>query len=83
MDGAPAACACAFDLGGDCHVTLVATAERYRGRGLAGAVMWTAVGEAAARGQATTSLVATQAGYPLYRRMGYEDVGAVQMWERR
>jgi len=83
VDGVPAACACAFDLGADCHVTLVATVEPYRGRGLAGAVMWTAVGEAAARGQATTSLVATQAGYPLYRRMGYDDLGAVQMWERR
>ena len=83
VDGAPAACACAFDRGGDCHVTLVATAEPHRGRGLAGALMWTAVGEAAARGQATTSLVATPAGYPLYRRMGYDDLGAVQMWERR
>jgi GNAT superfamily N-acetyltransferase len=83
VDGAPAACGCSLDVGRDCHITLVATAEPHRGRGLARAVMWAAVGEARDRGQRTTSLVATPAGEPVYRRMGYRDFGAVEMWERR
>jgi hypothetical protein len=39
--------------------------------------------DARERGCATTSLQATKLGHSIYARLGYRDVGAVQMWERR
>ena len=42
-----------------------------------------ALHDARERGATTTSLQATKMGYPLYARLGYRDLGALQMWERR
>jgi hypothetical protein len=42
-----------------------------------------ALAEARERGCTSTSLQATARGKPLYERLGYRDIGAVQMWERR
>ena len=39
--------------------------------------------DARARACATSSLQATQAGFPVYRRLGYRDVCAINMWEHR
>jgi GNAT superfamily N-acetyltransferase len=82
-DGAAAACAVTYDRDGDCGVYMVATLPEARGRGLAGGLMTRALADAAERGCATSTLQATAAGAPLYARLGYRDLGAVQMWERR
>jgi GNAT superfamily N-acetyltransferase len=81
--GADAACVGTLDLDGDCGVYMVATLERARGRGLATALMRQALLETRERGMETTSLQATRMGAPIYSRLGYRDLGAIQMWERR
>jgi GNAT superfamily N-acetyltransferase len=83
LDGRPAACVGALDHGADCGIYLVATAPAARGRGLASGLMRRALLDARARGCATSSLQATQAGFPVYRRLGYRDVCAINMWEHR
>jgi predicted GNAT family acetyltransferase len=82
VDGRPVSCALAHDTSGDCHVTLVATLADHRGHGYAGALVRTLVRDGIARGCTTTTLGATRAGAPLYERLGYQDVGSLQMWER-
>jgi hypothetical protein len=39
--------------------------------------------DARQRGQETATLQATSRGAGVYRRVGFEDFGALQMWERR
>lgn len=68
---------------GDCVVFAVATLPEAQGRGLAGRLLGAALLEAAGRGCSTSTLQATAAGAPVYGRLGYRDLGAVQMWERR
>jgi ribosomal protein S18 acetylase RimI-like enzyme len=81
--GAPAACALAHEVGGDCHITCVATLPEHRGRGLAGMLVRRLVRDGIGRGCDTTSLVATRAGAGVYSRLGYRDLGHLEMWERR
>jgi GNAT superfamily N-acetyltransferase len=69
--------------GGDCGVYLVATAPAAQRRGLAAALMLHALADARDAGCATTTLQATRAGTPVYARLGYRDLGAIEMWERR
>jgi GNAT superfamily N-acetyltransferase len=83
LDGVPAACALAYDHGGDCGIYLVATRPEARGRGLGGALTWRALAEARDRGCTTSSLQATAKGRPIYERLGYRYLGEIQMWERR
>ena len=83
VDGGRAvSCAVAHETDGDCHVTLVATLPTHRGRGLAGALVTRLVRSALERGCDTTTLVATRTGMPLYERLGYEELGGLEMWER-
>ena len=44
--------------------------------------MRTLVRDGVDRGCTTTTLIATRAGAPVYERLGYRDVGHLQMWER-
>jgi GNAT superfamily N-acetyltransferase len=83
FDGRPVCCVAAHDHDGDCSITFVATIPEARGRGLAGRLLTHAMHEARGRGCTTTSLQATKMGQSLYARLGYRDLGAVQMWERR
>ena len=83
VDGEPVATVCTFDAGRDCVIWNVATLEAARGRGLSTALMRRAMFDAAERGCETTTLQATRLGAPVYRRCGYEDFGALQMWELR
>jgi GNAT superfamily N-acetyltransferase len=71
------------DHGEDAMVSMVATAEEARGRGIASRLMSEALLRARQRGQRTSTLQATKAGTPIYARLGYRDLGAIQMWERR
>jgi ribosomal protein S18 acetylase RimI-like enzyme len=82
-DGQPAACVAAFDAGGDCGIYNVGTLAAARGRGLATGLMRQALLDAHERGCDTTSLQATAMGRPVYRRLGYRDLGVIEMWERR
>jgi GNAT superfamily N-acetyltransferase len=83
FDGEPASTMGVHDHDGDAHVTLVGTVERARGRGLAPLLMRAALADARERGCTTTTLVATKMGHPVYARLGYRDLGRVQMWEHR
>lgn len=82
-DGRPACTLGVHDHEGDAHVVWVGTVEAARGRGLASRLMRRALADARERGCTTTTLVATRMGHPVYSRLGYEDLGRVQMWERR
>ena len=83
VGGQPACGLGTHDHEGDCSVTLVATWPEARGRGLARKLLTHALLEARERGCTTSSLQATRLGYPVYRRIGYRDLGPIQMWERR
>lgn len=81
--GEPVGCVGAIDTGGDCCVTGVATPPEQRGRGIASWLMWRALDDARERGLTTASLQATRAGAPLYERLGFRDLGFIEMWELR
>ncbi len=82
-DGRPVAGAAALLDGDNAHVVLVATLPDARGRGLAARCTADVVARAGAAGAETTTLEATQLGRPLYRRLGYREIGPLGMWERR
>ena len=83
LDDRPASTVAARYGRGDCSIWSVATAGWARGRGLANALMCIALGDAADAGCTTTTLQATKLGAPVYGRIGYRDIGALQMWELR
>lgn len=83
LDGRPASALVVFDVGEDAYVGLVATRKEAQRRGLAGELLRHALREARERGLTTTTLESTAAGAPVYARLGYRDLGVVQMWERR
>jgi GNAT superfamily N-acetyltransferase len=82
-EGRPAACLAIWDVDRDAHVQLVGTVPEARGRGLAPRLLRLALVDARERGSVVTRLQATAMGYPVYSRLGYRDLGRVQMWERR
>ncbi len=83
LDGNEAACAAWMRSGDDCAVYMVASLPAAQGRGLATALMARMLSDARSEGCTTTTLQASKAGYPIYRRLGYRDLGPLQMWERR
>jgi len=76
-------CVGAIRIGDDCLITGVATPPEQRRRGLAGWLVWKVLDDARAAGLRTGSLQATRAGAPLYERMGFADLGYLEMWELR
>jgi GNAT superfamily N-acetyltransferase len=83
LDGQPACVVGTMDVDGDCGVYWVATLPEARGRGLTTRVMRVAVAEGVERGCDISTLQATSLGRPIYERLGYRDLGTLQMWERR
>ena len=83
VDGEPVSCAVVLDREDDACVTAVATAPEHRGKGLAGGLISELLGSARRRGLRTGSLQASKAGAPVYERIGFEDVGFIEMWELR
>jgi GNAT superfamily N-acetyltransferase len=83
VDGSPAASTVTFDHGDDCYVGFVATLPPARGGGLATELMTHAVFDARERGCATATLQATTMGQPIYARLGFRELGPIEMWERR
>jgi len=70
-----------FSHGGVAEVDSVGTLEPFRGRGLAKAIVGSAVAEARRAGHDPVFLVAEEDDWPkeLYRRLGFEEVGRI--WE--
>ena len=83
LEGRVASVLATTDTDGDCGVWWVATVPEARGRGLSGELLRAALDEARERGLRTSTLQATKMGFPVYERIGYRDVGELQMWERR
>jgi GNAT superfamily N-acetyltransferase len=83
LDGDVAAVLGTLDHEGDCGIYWVATLPEARGRGLAGRLLHGALAEARERGCDISTLEATMLGRPVYARLGYREVGTLQMWERR
>ena len=78
-DGEAAAAAAVFDDGRAAGVYYVATLPHHRGQGLARALMDAVL---AAHRDRTATLTATAAGEPLYRALGFEEVGRSTWWRR-
>lgn len=68
---------------GNCGISCVATLPEARGGGIASRLLAVAVRAAVARGAVTTTLQATSKGAPVYTRLGYRDLGSINMWEHR
>ena len=83
LDGRPASVLGTTDTDRDCGIWWVATVPEARGHGLARRLLNVALVEARARGMETSTLQATKLGYPVYARLGYRDIGELQMWELR
>jgi ribosomal protein S18 acetylase RimI-like enzyme len=83
VDGEPAASTVTWHHGGDCSIWWVATVPEARGRGLAPGLMRRAIADGREAGCDITTLQATKAGQPVYEKLGYRGLGAIEMWERR
>jgi len=79
----PVGCVGTIAVGEDCCVTGVATPPEHRGRGIASWLMCRALAEAREAGMASASLQASRAGAPIYERLGFRDLGFLEMWEWR
>jgi GNAT superfamily N-acetyltransferase len=82
-NGRPVASVVTQDHDGDRSVWWVATVPEARGRGLAPGLMRRALAAGRERGCGVTTLQATKVGQPVYERLGYRSLGAIEMWERR
>jgi GNAT superfamily N-acetyltransferase len=83
LEGRPASVLATTDHEGDCGIWWVATLPDARGRGLSTRLLRVALDGARERGLRTSTLQATKLGRPVYERIGYRDVGELQMWELR
>jgi GNAT superfamily N-acetyltransferase len=79
----PVGCLGTIAVGDDCCVTGVATPPEHRGRGIASWLLAHALAGAREEGSLSASLQATKAGAPLYERIGFRDLGFIEMWELR
>lgn len=82
-DGTAIGSALAVHVKGDCYLTLVATHPDHRNRGVASELVKTALRDGLEAGCVTTTLEASAIGRSVYRRIGFRDLGELQMWERR
>jgi len=82
-NGEPVCCVASVDRKGDCGLNLVGTVPEARGRGVASRLTRFALREARDRGCTTSTLQATALGEPVYAALGYRDLGAINLWERR
>ena len=83
LDGRPACALFVLDLEESAGVYSVATVPEARGRGLAYRLLGLALADAHERGCTLSTLQSTKMGAPVYDRLGYRSLGALEMWERR
>lgn len=77
-DDRPVATAQVLDVDGLAYVGWVAVARGEMRRGLGGCLTSTVVSDAFARGASAAVLVASPMGGPLYRKLGFADVGGIR-----
>jgi N-acetylglutamate synthase-like GNAT family acetyltransferase len=82
-DGEPVGCCALTDTGANSEVQMVAVVPEARGNRISGHLIAHALADAVERGARTSTLVATKLGLPVYERLGYRPLGALEMWERR
>jgi GNAT superfamily N-acetyltransferase len=82
-NGDPIACLMMSDHDLNTDVEMVAVAPEARGRGISGLLLRHALADAVERGCESSTLVATELGYPVYERLGFRALGRIPMWERR
>ena len=68
---------------GDCGAYAVATLPEARGNRLAGRLLQRALIDARESGAETSTLQSSPMGAGVYRRLGYRDLGGLQLWEHR
>lgn len=83
QDGEAVGCTAATDTGSNTEVQMVAVVPEARGQGLSGKLIAHSLADAVERGCTTATLVATKLGRPVYERLGFRGLGALEMWERR
>jgi GNAT superfamily N-acetyltransferase len=83
LDGETVGTVLTWDRGEDTEIEFVATLPEARGRGIAGRLLGHALEHARERGNLASTLIATKLGRPVYERLGYRDVGGLEMWEKR
>jgi N-acetylglutamate synthase-like GNAT family acetyltransferase len=83
QDGEAVGCSAIVDNGTNCEVQMVAVLPEARGSGISGKLIAHGLADAMERGARTSTLVATQLGRPVYERLGFQPLGALEMWERR
>lgn len=83
LDGEPVAAAAAIGSGETLGIYAVGTLERARRRGFGSAVTWAAI-EAGASvwGSTTAILQSSDMGVPLYRSMGFAEIGTITLLKR-
>lgn len=84
LDGRPVAAALSAVGGGGVVITNVTTLPDARGRGLGRAMTLAAMRRGAAAGATIAVLMATEMGYGVYRKLGFEDFGTYRTltWSR-
>lgn len=80
LDGVPVAAAALFVGAGVAGIYNVCTVPEARGRGIGGAVTGAAIDEAVSRGLRLAVLGASEMGYPVYRRLGFQDVSRLRSY---
>lgn len=75
VDGRPVSTSLMTTSGATAGINNVATVDTFRGKGYGAALTWAAVAEGARRGCTHAILQASESGYPVYRRMGFVDLG--------
>lgn len=75
VEGRPVSTSLLSVSGTTAGINNVATIDSCRGKGYGAALTWAAVTEGARRGCTHAILQASQSGYPVYRRMGFADLG--------
>jgi len=78
IDGEPVSVAALFDGAGVAGIYNVATIPSARGRGIGRAVTAAAMAEGVRRGLRVAALGASPLGYPVYRRLGFEEYGRLR-----
>jgi GNAT superfamily N-acetyltransferase len=81
VHGVPVTTALLARSGQTAGVYNVATQEEHRGRGFGEAATWAVIAEGARRGCTHSVLQSSDAGYPVYTRMGFMDVGRYRQLE--
>lgn len=81
VEGEPVATARLTCYGDVAEVTGVQTLDSHRRRGYGTALTWAAIREAGQRGCTTIILTASEMGYPLYVKMGFQEVCSYRSYE--